>query len=85
MNLTLGISEIGYSLIAEPRKPKNVQILPEPPNDSLNVRWSAPRCDMSTAQNAYVHSYKIGYCQSDEQGICKHTGRKLLFVARFIL
>lgn len=48
---------------SEPREIRDVSLQPEPPENSLVVSWSPHLCDTSTDSNAYVHFYKIIYCQ----------------------
>lgn len=61
-----------YKKDYEPREIRDVSLQPEPPENSLVVSWSPHLCDTSTDSNAYVHFYKIIYCQLIS-GDCKGT------------
>lgn len=60
-----------YKKDSEPREIRDVSLQPEPPENSLVVSWSPHLCDTSTDSNAYVHFYKIIYCQLISSSDCK--------------
>lgn len=60
-----------YKKDSEPREIRDVSLQPDSPENSLIVAWSPHLCDTSTDNNAYVHSYKIIYCQLISSSKCK--------------
>ncbi|XP_048758445.2 uncharacterized protein LOC125668373 isoform X2 [Ostrea edulis] len=73
-NISSGIrwqKECRYIRNTVPNNITDVELLPEAPENSLMVSWSAVTCDASITHNVYVHSYLITYCEISSQGHCK--------------
>ncbi|XP_062581741.1 uncharacterized protein LOC134243488 isoform X2 [Saccostrea cucullata] len=73
-NLSSGIrwqETCRYTKGSEIKKPSNINLLPDPSDKNLIVSWSPIKCDRTSAKNAYVHSYRIQYCQLDGLNNCK--------------